>query len=88
MILLLVVLIYVPIVVANPSGIAYGLNYLMDTLLLAAAPWLLPERCGSICGSSIQLGSPDPKIGKYCRIFSRVPPRPDRKAIFRKYCGY
>jgi hypothetical protein len=35
MILLLVVLIYVPIVVANPSDIANRLNYLMDTLLLS-----------------------------------------------------
>ena len=33
-ILLLVILIYVPIVVANPSDIANALNYLADTLLL------------------------------------------------------
>jgi uncharacterized membrane protein len=37
MILLLVFLIYVPIVVANPSDIANGLNYLMDTLLLGGS---------------------------------------------------
>jgi uncharacterized membrane protein len=36
-ILLLVVLIYLPIVVGNPSDIANGLNYLMDTLLLSGS---------------------------------------------------
>jgi hypothetical protein len=41
MILLLVVLIYVPIVVANPSGIANGLNYPMDTLLLSGGAMAL-----------------------------------------------
>jgi len=34
MILLLVLLVYVPIVVANPSDIGNGLNYLVDTLFL------------------------------------------------------
>jgi hypothetical protein len=34
MVLLLVFVVYVPIVVTNPSNIGDGLNYLADTLLL------------------------------------------------------
>jgi hypothetical protein len=37
LILLLVVLLYLPIVIANPADIANGLNYLADTLLLCGA---------------------------------------------------
>ena len=37
MILLLVLVVYVPIVVANPSDIGNGLNYLVDTLLLGGS---------------------------------------------------
>jgi uncharacterized membrane protein len=37
LILLLVLAVYLPIVVANPSDIANGLNYLADTLLLGGA---------------------------------------------------
>jgi uncharacterized membrane protein len=40
MILLLVLVIYVPIVVANPSDIGNGLNYLVDTLALSGAALL------------------------------------------------
>jgi hypothetical protein len=37
MILVVVLFVYVPIVVANPSAIGNGLNYLVDTLLLSGS---------------------------------------------------
>jgi hypothetical protein len=37
MILLLVFVVYVTVVVANPSDIGGGLNYLVDTLLLSGS---------------------------------------------------
>jgi uncharacterized membrane protein len=46
MILLLVCLVYVPIVVANPSDIANGLNYLADTLLLSGSVLALAGAVG------------------------------------------
>ena len=42
-ILLLVVAVYVPILLANPSDIGTGLNYLMDTLLLSGSVLALAE---------------------------------------------
>jgi len=43
MILLLVLIIYVPILVANPSSIGSGLNYFVDTLAFAGAALLLAD---------------------------------------------
>lgn len=37
MILVLVIVVYVPIVIAKPSSIGNGLNYLVDTLLLSGS---------------------------------------------------
>ena len=42
-ILLLVVAVYVPILLANPSDIGTGLNYLMDTLLLSGSVLALAQ---------------------------------------------
>ena len=42
-ILLLVLAVYLPILVANPSDIGTGLNYLMDTLLLSGSVLALAQ---------------------------------------------
>ena len=42
-ILLLVLAVYLPILIANPSDIGNGLNYLMDTLLLGGSVLALAQ---------------------------------------------
>jgi uncharacterized membrane protein len=61
-ILLLVVAVYVPILLANPSDIGTGLNYLMDTLLLSGSVLALaPALCG---GSALELPQPEPVLAQ------------------------
>jgi hypothetical protein len=43
MILLVVLFVYLPILVADRSSIANGLNYFTDTLVLSGAPLLLAD---------------------------------------------
>jgi hypothetical protein len=75
-------LIYVPIVVANPSDIANGLNYLMDTLLLggsAPAPaGALPRRFAARTSRSV---THDPKIRQLLPNFLPAA----RRAVQKRY---
>jgi uncharacterized membrane protein len=58
LILLLVLAVYVPILLANPSDIGTGLNYLMDTLLLCGSVLALAEALrGEV---ALELPRPEP----------------------------
>jgi uncharacterized membrane protein len=61
-ILLLVVAVYLPILLANPSDIGTGLNYLMDTLLLSGSVLALAQ---ALCGdSALELPQPEPVLAQ------------------------
>jgi uncharacterized membrane protein len=61
-ILLLVLAVYIPILLANPSDIGTGLNYLMDTLLLSGSVLALAQ---ALCGDfALELPRPEPVLAQ------------------------